>query len=143
MENLKALSIKNPWATLIALGIKDVENRTWRTNYRGRFLIHVGLNLDLDENVAYYIACRVNGKKENKLIEYLWKHWVPSWEVQCIIGSVEIIDCIQNNQSIWAEKCCWNWILREPVIFESPIRNVKGQLSFFTPILPPGNILII
>ncbi len=37
---MKALSIIQPWASLIATGIKDVENRTWRTNYRGEFLIH-------------------------------------------------------------------------------------------------------
>ena len=39
---MKAISIKQPWASLIAYGIKDIENRTWRTNYRGRVLIHAG-----------------------------------------------------------------------------------------------------
>ena len=39
---MKAISIKQPWASLIAHGIKDIENRTWRTNYRGRVLIHAG-----------------------------------------------------------------------------------------------------
>ena len=27
---MKLLTIKQPWASLICLGIKDVENRTWR-----------------------------------------------------------------------------------------------------------------
>lgn len=27
---MKAISIKQPWASLIAHGIKDIENRTWR-----------------------------------------------------------------------------------------------------------------
>lgn len=39
---MKAISIKQPWASLIAHGIKDIENRSWRTNYRGRVLIHAG-----------------------------------------------------------------------------------------------------
>ena len=37
---MKALSIKQPWASLIAHGIKDIENRTWKTNFRGRIYIH-------------------------------------------------------------------------------------------------------
>ncbi|RZJ91586.1 MAG: ASCH domain-containing protein, partial [Chryseobacterium sp.] len=37
---MKSLSIKQPWASLIASGIKDIENRTWATKYRGRIYIH-------------------------------------------------------------------------------------------------------
>ena len=37
---MKALSIKQPWASLIAKGIKDVENRTWKTKFRGKVYIH-------------------------------------------------------------------------------------------------------
>lgn len=34
-----ALSIRQPWADLIAQGIKTVEVRTWRTHHRGDLLI--------------------------------------------------------------------------------------------------------
>lgn len=37
---MKTISIKQPYATLICAGIKDVENRTWSTEYRGKLLIH-------------------------------------------------------------------------------------------------------
>jgi hypothetical protein len=40
---MKALSIKQPWAQLIIMGAKDVENRNRRTNFRGRFAVHVSL----------------------------------------------------------------------------------------------------
>ena len=39
---MKALSIRQPWAWAILHGAKRVENRTWRTNYRGQILIHAG-----------------------------------------------------------------------------------------------------
>jgi tetratricopeptide (TPR) repeat protein len=45
---MKALSIRQPWAWLIVHGVKDVENRTWRTNFRGRFLVHAGMRFDED-----------------------------------------------------------------------------------------------
>ncbi len=35
-----ALSVKQPWATLLAYGVKTVEVRTWPTTRRGRLLIH-------------------------------------------------------------------------------------------------------
>lgn len=36
---MKAISVKQPWASLIALGIKTIECRSWKTNYRGDLLI--------------------------------------------------------------------------------------------------------
>lgn len=40
---MKCLSVKQPWASLICGGIKDVENRSWRVNDEpGRILIHAG-----------------------------------------------------------------------------------------------------
>ena len=46
---MKAISIKQPWASLIAHGIKDIENRTWSCpqKYIGqRVLIHVSKTTD-------------------------------------------------------------------------------------------------
>jgi hypothetical protein len=45
-HNLKALTIRQPWASLIIAGIKDVENRTWSTGYRGELVIHAGRSVD-------------------------------------------------------------------------------------------------
>jgi hypothetical protein len=36
---IKGLSVKQPWAGLIALGQKTIETRTWKTDYRGPLLI--------------------------------------------------------------------------------------------------------
>ncbi|MBI3852035.1 MAG: ASCH domain-containing protein [Verrucomicrobia bacterium] len=39
MPLVKALSVKQPWANLIASGEKTIETRTWPTDYRGELLI--------------------------------------------------------------------------------------------------------
>ena len=44
---MKALTIKQPWASLIAHGVKDIENRTWKTKYRGKILIHAAATWDI------------------------------------------------------------------------------------------------
>ena len=40
---MKVLSLLQPWASLVVMGIKTVETRSWSTNYRGSLLIHAGL----------------------------------------------------------------------------------------------------
>jgi len=43
---MKVITIKQPWATLIAEGYKEYEFRTWKTKYRGEILIHAGIGID-------------------------------------------------------------------------------------------------
>jgi hypothetical protein len=131
------LSVKNPWAYLICLGIKDIENRTWPTSFRGRVLIHTTSTFDLnamdnhDEIIKLPISIRQDAR------------YAP---LSAIIGSVEIVDCVFDHPSIWAEcgmvtrmdrhknvstKSIYNWILRDPELFKEPIINIKGQLGIW------------
>lgn len=43
---MKVITIKQPWASLIAEGLKKYEFRTWNTKYRGDILIHAGKAID-------------------------------------------------------------------------------------------------
>jgi activating signal cointegrator 1 len=43
---LKALTLTQPWATLVAIGAKKIETRSWRTNYRGSLAIHAAKGFD-------------------------------------------------------------------------------------------------
>lgn len=61
---MKALSLRQPWASLIADGRKTIETRTWRTRYRGPLAIHASLRhyADLPRGgiiaVAWLCGCR-------------------------------------------------------------------------------------
>lgn len=70
---MKALSITEPYASLIADGVKHIETRSWKTNYRGPLLIHAsstpvprayrenGELMALVKNVQRgYILCRAD-----------------------------------------------------------------------------------
>jgi len=37
---VKAITLTQPWATLVAIGAKRIETRSWRTHYRGPLAIH-------------------------------------------------------------------------------------------------------
>ncbi|KAA6348674.1 hypothetical protein EZS27_003907 [termite gut metagenome] len=137
---MKALSEKQPFGYLICAGIKDIENRTWKTNFRGRVLIHAsakGEYAPLVLNKEQMLAVTKKG---------VWSN-ITYYKTSAIIGSVEIVDCLQNHPSIWAEKSyirehadyepgtyiqkVYNWVLKNPVLFEKPVLNIKGKLSFW------------
>ncbi|QGN24630.1 ASCH domain-containing protein [Elizabethkingia anophelis] len=142
MENKvqKALSIKQPFASLITLGIKPIENRTWRTNFRGRIYIHASSPRKFD------IA--LTDDQTRGALPVLEKAFKGELPFGAIIGEVDIVDCVINHPSIWAEKSegtfigktfyhkegtkpIWNWVLANPVMYDEPILNVKGKLSLW------------
>lgn len=137
---MKALSIKQPWASLIAHGIKDIENRNWRTHFRGKIYIHASAKS------AGNTAHLLNEEQNNFFVWNTenYKTFESNLYYSSIIGEVEIVDCVINHPSIWAEetfipiegegylqKPIYNWVLANPVLYDKPILNVKGKLSFW------------
>jgi len=127
---MKTLSVKQPWSYLICSGVKPVENRTWNTKFRGRVLIHSSARkIKYDDPTTFFTP--------EQLDEIKSKTSHVHCHASAIIGSVEIVNCIsvkrtgKGSDSIWAEKGCYHWILRNPVLFKKPILNVKGKLSFW------------
>lgn len=53
---IKALTVHQPWATLLGLGIKTIETRGWGTEYRGPLLIQAGKKWGTEEQAAARIA---------------------------------------------------------------------------------------
>ena len=51
---MRVLSIKQPWADLIASGEKSIEVRSWTTPYRGPVLIAAGARPSDDERARVY-----------------------------------------------------------------------------------------
>jgi hypothetical protein len=139
---MKAITIKQPWASLIVEGIKDIENRTWATKFRGRVLIHAGIAKTSGLMVRYLNAEQHKAFREN--IGYSGLDFLE--HKGTILGSVEIVDCVINHPSIWAERTAvfvetdkvilsetpiiYNWVLANPIKFPVPI-PAKGRLSFW------------
>ena len=124
---MKALSVIMPWPWFIMKYGKDVENRTWYTNYRGRILIHVSKKPDpyYLTIVKKYSADPVLTEKQKEEFRYL-----NAALCGCIIGTVEIVDCVQNYSSQWAEPGMWHWVLQKPELFKEPI-PARGSLGLW------------
>lgn len=106
---MKALSIQQPWAHAILNLGKDVENRTWPTGVRGRILIHAGKKIDRDAIEELELESE-------------------AFPTGGIVGSVEIIDCVQTSGSEWFYGP-FGFVLRNPIIL--PFMACRGQLGFF------------
>ncbi len=126
---MKALSVKQPWAYLICRGMKDIENRSWKCPKKHigqRVLIHASAKPD---NIKFEIEGQATAKEIEAFSALNFAEENDLFG--CIIGSVEIVDCIENHPSIWAEKGKYNWVLANPVLFEKSIENVRGTLGFW------------
>lgn len=125
---MKVITIKQPWASLICEGIKDIENRTWNTNFRGRILIHAS------KASAGAMRSILNHQQKMKVANHqisdLKFYGQDDFIYGSIIGSVEIIDCIKDSKSIWALPDHYNWVLSNPKLFTEPI-PAKGTQGFW------------
>ncbi len=45
---MKCLSLRQPFASLLASGKKSIELRKWNTKFRGKFLVHAAKKIDID-----------------------------------------------------------------------------------------------
>ena len=132
---MKTITVKQPWAWLIIEGVKDIENRTWPTKFRGRVLIHAAAKPWTWQALLKYLTPDMKLVFDEGGASHTWLDCLTKGE---IIGSVEIIDCVINHQSIWAEKTnimrgdkpIYNWVLANPIKFTEPIPT-KGKLSFW------------
>lgn len=122
---MKALTIKEPWATLIIDGYKKYEFRSWKTNYRGKILIHAGMSLEKD------------------MLER-FKDYNLNCSKGAIIGEAELVDCILVDEdfnekirkvdpvvygkSNHTENYAWHLI--NIVKYDKPI-PVKGKLGLW------------
>lgn len=109
---LKALSIRQPWASLIMAGTKDIENRTWKTDYRGVLVIH---------------ASRIE-PEAFETYGHLLLEEIPTGS---IIGTVRLVDCVRDHESEWAIPGQWHWVLTDPRPCRP--RAAKGKFQLWTP----------
>lgn len=86
---MKAVTIIQPYASLIAEGLKEIETRSWPTKYRGLILIHASANMSREYVDSYYnntaISKALKANHQNKTHLQLPKG--------AIVAVAELYDC--------------------------------------------------
>lgn len=86
---LRVLVIRQPWASFIVHGHKNIENRSWATRYRGPVLVQA--------------SARLPSRSE---LDSIFGEFGPSdlpLELGGIVGRVDIVDCVTEHASKWFE----------------------------------------
>jgi hypothetical protein len=144
VTTMKAISLWQPWASLIVSGAKKIETRSWNTNIRGRVAIHASqkrdrMSLEMMDTPEFQDGLKVYDTSGRG------KVWISDIALTfgCIVGTVEIIDSLPIHELIgtkydiprerafgdWREGR-WGWILQNPILFKKPI-PAKGAQGFW------------
>ncbi len=138
---MKAISLLQPWASLVVMGVKTIETRSWGTKHRGPILIHASM-----------------GKAGNIFAEEMYfKKYVPAFNklpFGAIIGKATITNVMRIehlnmpdeiiNRLTMEEKAFgdysegrYAWILEDHIKFKNPV-PARGTLSIWE---YPGDIV--
>jgi hypothetical protein len=94
---MKVISLYQPWATLVAIGAKKIETRSWRTSYRGPLAIHSSKNKKfVDFKSPDYICCSepFYAVLTEAMVESFGTYGILKFmPLQCIIATCELVDC--------------------------------------------------
>jgi hypothetical protein len=132
------ITVREPWATAIIHLGKTIENRPWRTKYRGRIWIHTSKGAPgLSDNLS--LLPRMMKRAGERNID----HRIASHDFNInrgkIVGSVEIVDCVGVQQvrrspslkrhRSWAIglQC---FLLENPIPLRTPV-PAKGALGIW------------
>lgn len=119
---MKALTVKQPWGSLIRDGAKTIEVRSWPTSYRGALAIHVG---------ATWVA-GWEGEDPPRADRDTW----PRSAIVAIVDLVDVRLLGRPTLDDIARACCtpdpamFAWELRDVRTLEAPI-SCKGKLGLW------------
>lgn len=116
---MKVLSIRQPWASAVVDGIKDIENRTWETAFRGRFLVHATRWSSEQQFYEDMLFIWERANQDRGMIPHSYR------DFGFIIGEATLVDCVRSSPSRW---------------FEGPVGFVLKDQRRIEPILAKGRL---
>jgi len=106
---MKAITIWQPWAHLVARGEKKIETRSWHTKYRGPLAIHAAAGMP-----KWVVElCRTEPFKS-----ILMKHC--GWSLGKVVATCELIDCCKVR--------CVHPVYRDGKIVQTAFLEAENQL---------------
>lgn len=124
---MKLLTIKQPWASLICLGIKDVENRTWKHNSL------IGEKLLIMSSKTDVKLANTNASWREEYLRLVQNGTIPSLKLLPkgkIIGYVDVVAIEKESESIWsADASHFKYVLANAHLFKTPIDGIRGWLK--------------
>lgn len=130
---MRAISLWQPWATFLVMGLKKTETRHWSTKFRGPLLIHASqTNAGMRNKSLFAMAEKLCENSAHKVpVKFMFGGYV---------GIVNVVDC-KRIEDIKPDSLDWllgnwgenrfGWICENPVAFKN-IVPAKGKQGFWT-----------
>ncbi|MCR4864637.1 MAG: M48 family metalloprotease [Bacteroidales bacterium] len=138
---MKALVVPQPWAGLICMGVKDVDNHSWKIDYRGKILIVAGpdkVPANFLETIPYEFANEIHNHTLFGNIPFK----LQDFTVGMAIGYADLVDIQGDTESGWDEGEGWSFIFENPRLFNEPqkVEYDTGIKYFDAPEFDPDHL---
>lgn len=138
---MKVISILQPWATLIVIGAKKIETRSWNTKYRGEILIHASKKFTKEQDrLAFEFSQEL---KDSRIYHchrgsIIGKANLVDTNHTDLINIFGLYDTDGINVNVTDKERMfgnyghdrYGWLLSDPVLLDYPI-TAKGNLSLW------------
>lgn len=117
-ETLRCLSVRQPWAWALVMGAKDIENRSWTTDYRGPVVIHASSNKTVVNDIV---------RSAREVLPQ------PPFTFSAFIGVVDVLDIVPLSEDLESNPWAWGtycWRVGNARRFLEPI-PAKGKLNLY------------
>lgn len=102
---LKALTLHQPWASLVACGAKTVETRSWSTKYRGPLAIHAGARqVHIGNFLLLARIAKTTGLIDAETEQDFRALAVPFGAVVAVSTLVDVVPIIDPDECGWHHK---------------------------------------
>jgi len=139
---MQVLSVMQPWATLLALGLKRLETRTWQTRHRGPLAIHAARRRATHALPPGW-RVKLDASRERLGLDA----WPDLFPRGAVLGVVELLGCVKVEElppgepdgverllgDFAANRWVWRLTAARPLAV--PLL-VRGQLGVFSAELP-------
>jgi len=131
-DSMKAITITQPYATLISLGMKKIETRSWPTSYRGPLAIHAATGLGpVGGNAGLFRLCSVEPFASALRI---WHAYAPSYpEVWLPRGAIVAVCKLVACRPIVQELNGDATILSDDMLSFTPILGNERAFGDYSP----------
>ena len=144
---MKALSLTQPWATLVVIGAKRIETRSWRTGYTGTLLIHATKALPPGWSFLFSKRAFLDVLDPLVGLNSLGAPNIDRLPRGALLGSVYLAGCFWTEEIVPPDEPertfgdfsagRYAWMLSNPVQWDEPI-SCQGRQRLFNVEVPGG-----
>ncbi|WP_157965256.1 ASCH domain-containing protein [Euzebya rosea] len=109
---MRAVTIHQPWASLVAVGIKTVETRSRRVTHRGPLLIHAGQRM-WDAATYQQILTELD-RSDHPPPGGSWAVWLSTLELGVVVAIADLSGVLPADRALRdrPDQAPWGWFGR-------------------------------